>query len=47
MEKLPANSNTNYWLPVISTDNIDQTVSLSEKAGGKTLIKKTTLKGRV
>lgn len=46
MAKMPSNSSTNYWLPVISTNNVDNTLSQSEQAGGKTLIKKTTLKGR-
>ncbi|WP_417883618.1 VOC family protein [Vibrio rumoiensis] len=46
MAKMPSNSSTNYWLPVISTNNVDNTLSQSKLAGGKTLIKKTTLKGR-
>lgn len=46
MAKMPSNSSTNYWLPVMSTNNVDQTLQQAEQAGGKTLIKKTTLKGR-
>ena len=46
MAKMPSNSSTNYWLPVISTNNVDNTLSQSKLAGGKTLINKTTLKGR-
>ncbi|WP_105901648.1 VOC family protein [Vibrio gangliei] len=46
MAKMPSNSTTNYWLPVMSTANVDATLVKSTQAGGKTLIKKTTLKGR-
>lgn len=46
MAKLPSSNTTNYWLPVISTDNVDTTLAKATQAGGKTLIKKTSLKGR-
>lgn len=46
MATLPTTSSTNYWLPVISTDNVDNTLAQAKNAGGTILIKKTTLKGR-
>ncbi|OEF22862.1 VOC family protein [Vibrio rumoiensis] len=46
MAKVPTNSTTNYWLPVMSSDNVDLTISKAEQAGATTLIQKTTLKGR-
>ncbi|MFV0576501.1 MAG: VOC family protein [Vibrio sp.] len=44
--KMPANNSTNYWMPVISTNDIDLTLLKSEQAGGKTLLGNTNLKGR-
>lgn len=43
---MPSNSTTNYWLPVLSSADLDATVAKSEAAGGTTLIEKTELKGR-
>lgn len=46
MATVPANSSTNYWLPVMSSDNVETSLSQAESAGGKVLIGKTELKGR-
>lgn len=46
LSKVPQNSNSNYWLPAISSENIDESISSATSAGAQILIDKTTLDGR-
>ena len=46
MASAPIGDDTNYWLPVMSTLDVDATVQLAKAAGAKVLVGKTTLNGR-
>ncbi|MEL0629276.1 VOC family protein [Psychromonas aquatilis] len=46
MATLPSSNVSSYWLPVVSTDNLDSSLAKAEGAGGKVLISSTELSGR-
>ena len=46
MATLPSNNVSSYWLPVVSTDNLDRSLEKVKATGGKVLISNTELKGR-
>jgi len=46
MATLPSHNLSSYWLPVLSTNNLLESVEKAKIAGGKVLISNTELKGR-
>lgn len=46
MATLPSDNISSYWMPVLSSDNLEQTLEKATKYGGKVLIDTTNLKGR-
>ncbi|MGB2079754.1 MAG: VOC family protein, partial [Vibrio sp.] len=44
--RLPSDNISSYWLPVLSSDDLSQTLNQAKTSGAKVLIDSTNLKGR-